>query len=66
MAMGNTAEVVARRYQVTREAQDAYALSSQQRYAAAEAAGYVKDEIAPMTVQWEKIVVTQLCRSPFF
>ena len=56
MAMGNTAEVVARRYQVTREAQDAYALSSQQRYAAAEAAGYVKDEIAPMTVQWEKIV----------
>jgi acetyl-CoA acyltransferase len=56
MAMGNTAEVVARRYQVTREAQDAYALSSQQRYAAAEAAGYVKDEIAPITVQWEKIV----------
>ncbi|MDB2646618.1 thiolase family protein [Pseudomonadales bacterium] len=56
MAMGNTAEVVARRYQVTREAQDAYALSSQQRYAAAEAAGYIKDEIAPMTVQWEKIV----------
>ena len=56
MAMGNTAEVVARRYQVTREAQDAYALSSQQRYAAAEAAGYIKDEIAPMTMQWEKIV----------
>lgn len=56
MAMGNTAEVVARRYLVTREAQDAYALSSQQRYAAAEAAGYIKDEIAPMTVQWEKIV----------
>ena len=54
MAMGNTAEVVARRYQVTREAQDAYALSSQQRFAAAEAAGYIKDEIAPMTVQWEK------------
>lgn len=56
MAMGNTAEVVARRYQVTREAQDAYALSSQQRFAAAEAAGYIKDEIAPMTVQWEKVV----------
>lgn len=56
MAMGNTAEVVARRYQVTREAQDAYALSSQQRYATAEAAGYIKDEIAPMTVQWEKII----------
>jgi acetyl-CoA acetyltransferase family protein len=56
MAMGNTAEVVARRYQVTREAQDAYALSGQQRFAAAEAAGYIKDEIAPMTVQWEKVV----------
>lgn len=56
MAMGNTAEVVARRYQVTRDAQDAYALSSQQRFAAAEAAGYIKDEIAPMTVQWEKVV----------
>ncbi len=56
MAMGNTAEVVARRYQVTREAQDAYALSSQRRFAAAEAAGYIKDEIAPMTVQWEKVV----------
>jgi len=35
MAMGNTAEVVARRYQVTREAQDEYALQSQQRYQAA-------------------------------
>ena len=33
MAMGNTAEVVARRYQVTRETQDEYALQSQQRYA---------------------------------
>ncbi|MDB2313282.1 acetyl-CoA C-acyltransferase, partial [Luminiphilus sp.] len=32
MEMGNTAEVVARRYQVTRDAQDDYALQSQQRY----------------------------------
>ncbi|MEM7101005.1 MAG: thiolase family protein [Pseudomonadota bacterium] len=56
MAMGNTAEVVARRYQVTREAQDEYALQSQQRYAAAQEAGYIADEIAPMTVQWEQIV----------
>ena len=56
MAMGNTAEVVARRYQVTREAQDEYALQSQQRYAAAESAGYIADEIAPMTVQWSKVV----------
>ena len=56
MPMGNTAEVVARRYQVTREQQDTYALQSQQRYAAAVAAGYVADEIAPMTVQWLKLV----------
>ena len=56
MPMGNTAEVVARRYQVTREQQDGYALQSQQRYAAAVAAGYVGDEIAPMTVQWSKLI----------
>jgi acetyl-CoA acetyltransferase family protein len=56
MAMGNTAEVVARRYQVTREAQDIYALSSQQRYAAAAAAGYIENEIVPMKVQWQKVV----------
>ncbi len=48
MAMGNTAEVVARRYQVTREMQDEYALQSQQRYAAAVAAGKLADEIVPM------------------
>ena len=56
MAMGNTAEVVARRYQVTREAQDEYALQSQQRYAKAQEAGYVAEEISPMEVQWRKIV----------
>ncbi len=48
MAMGNTAEVVARRYQVTRETQDEYALQSQQRYARAEQAGWVDEEIVPM------------------
>ncbi len=56
MAMGNTAEVVARRYQVTREAQDEYALQSQQRYAAAVEAGHIADEIVPMTVPWRKVV----------
>lgn len=56
MAMGNTAEVVARRYQVTRDAQDEYALQSQQRYAKASAAGYVGEEIVPMTVQWRKLL----------
>ena len=47
-AMGNTAECVADRYNVTREAQDEYALSSQQRCAAAQDAGLYDDEIIPM------------------
>jgi acetyl-CoA acyltransferase len=48
--MGVTAEVVAERYEVSREDQDAYALQSQQRYAAASDAGYIAEEIAPMKV----------------
>ncbi len=55
MAMGNTAEVVARRYQVTREAQDEYALQSQQRYANAVEQGWIQDEIVPMTVTMQKV-----------
>ena len=47
-AMGTTAECVADRSNVTREAQDEYALSSQQRCAAAQDAGYYDDEIIPM------------------
>jgi acetyl-CoA acetyltransferase family protein len=49
--MGVTAEVVAERYGISREDQDAYALQSQQRYAAEVEAGYVKEEIAPMKVR---------------
>lgn len=48
MAMGNTAEIVARRYGVSREVQDEYAVQSQERYAAAVAAGSIADEIVPM------------------
>ena len=55
MAMGNTAEVVARRYQVTREAQDQYALQSQQRYANAVEQGWIQEEIVPMTVTMQKV-----------
>ncbi len=55
MAMGNTAEVVARRYQVTREQQDAYALQSQQRYAAAVDAGKIAEEIVPMKATMLKV-----------
>jgi len=55
MAMGNTAEVVARRYQVTREAQDEYALQSQQRYARAVQAGKIAEEIVPMKTTMLKV-----------
>jgi acetyl-CoA C-acetyltransferase len=48
MTMIETAEIVAERYQVTREAQDEYALLSQQRTAAAQAEGRLAQEIAPM------------------
>jgi len=49
MSMLDTAEVVAKRYRVGRDVQDAYALTSQQRTAAAQAAGRFDDEIVPMT-----------------
>lgn len=49
MPMLQTAETVAQRYGITREAQDEYALQSQQRTAAAQAAGKFDDEIVPVT-----------------
>lgn len=49
MTMIETADIVAKRYGVGREAQDAYALQSQQRTAAAQEAGRYDAEIAPMT-----------------
>ena len=55
MEMGNTAEVVARRYNVTRESQDAYALQSQQRYAQAIDAGAIQEEIVPMAASMKLV-----------
>jgi acetyl-CoA C-acetyltransferase len=49
MPMLQTAETVARRYGVSRERQDAYSLISQQRTAAAQAAGRFDEEIIPVT-----------------
>ena len=49
MPMLDTAEVVAKRYNISREAQDEYALQSQQRTAAAQNAGKFNDEIVPVT-----------------
>jgi len=51
MVMGDTAEVVAKRYKITRQAQDEYALVSQQRTARAQQEGFLKEEIAPMQVK---------------
>jgi acetyl-CoA acyltransferase len=50
MGMGDTAEVVAKRYKVSRELQDEYALLSQQRTARAQREGFFEGEIAPMKV----------------
>jgi acetyl-CoA acetyltransferase family protein len=50
MVMGDTAEVVAKRYKIGREVQDEYAFASQQRTARAQQEGFFKDELAPMRV----------------
>jgi acetyl-CoA acyltransferase len=48
MVMGATAEVVAKRYRISRRAQDEYALLSQERTARAQREGFFEEEIAPM------------------
>ena len=48
-SMLQTAEMVAKRYNISKEAQEEYGVRSQQRAAAAQAAGKFKDEIVPMT-----------------
>lgn len=52
--MGVTAENVAKKYGVTREAQDALALASQRKAAAAQEAGRFKDEIVPVVIPQKK------------
>ncbi|MCG9915612.1 MAG: acetyl-CoA C-acyltransferase [Phenylobacterium sp.] len=51
MAMIDTADIVAERYKVSREAQDAFSLESQRRMAAAQQADKFRDEIVPMPTQ---------------
>src|SRR5262249_56065622 len=50
MVMGDTAEVVAKRYNITRQMQDEYSLVSQQRIARAQQDGFFKEELAPLQV----------------
>src|SRR5690606_33752967 len=52
--MGNTAENVAQKWQITREQQDEFALRSLNRAEAAQKAGRFKDEIVPVTVKTRK------------
>jgi acetyl-CoA C-acetyltransferase len=54
MLMGETAEVLAEQYKISREEQDEFALVSQQRAAAAQARGRFDAEIAPVTVEGKK------------
>lgn len=54
MAMIETAEIVADKWGISREAQDEYALESQRRTHAAQQAGYYDAEIAPMTATMER------------
>jgi acetyl-CoA acyltransferase len=69
MGMGDTAEVVAKRYKVSREVQDEYALLSQQRTARAQREGFFAGEIAPMKVSMalldkktgEKVGTREVC-----
>ncbi|KAL4403141.1 3-ketoacyl-CoA thiolase, mitochondrial [Malassezia pachydermatis] len=56
--MGITAENLAEKYGITREQCDAFALQSQQRWAAANEAGAFKDEIAPIEVKVKKATET--------
>ncbi len=52
--MGNTAENVAQKWQITREQQDEFAAASQQKAEAAMKAGRFKDEIVPVTIKGRK------------
>jgi acetyl-CoA C-acetyltransferase len=77
MAMIDTAEVVAKRYNISREQQDEYGLISQQRTAAAQKTGKFDDEIIPVTatmavvdketkeVTYQEVTVTKdMCNRP--
>ncbi len=52
--MGNTAENVAREFQITRVEQDEFAVRSQNKAEAAQKAGHFRDEIAPVTIKGKK------------
>ena len=55
MPMIETADIVAKRYEISRESQDEYSLQSQQRTAAAQDAGYYEHEIVPMDTKMKVV-----------
>lgn len=55
MPMIDTADIVAERYNISREVQDEYSLESQRRYAAAQKGGKLDDEIVPLKVTMKKV-----------
>jgi acetyl-CoA acetyltransferase family protein len=54
MPMGQTAEVVAERYKISREDQDKFGLRSQLRYADAQKKGFMDEEIVPLKATWAR------------
>src|SRR5574341_42754 len=52
--MGNTAETVAKQWQITRQQQDEFAVGAQNKAEAAQKGGKFKDEIAPVTIKRRK------------
>ena len=58
ISMGETAENLAERYEVSREIQDEYSMRSQERALAAIAAGYFKEQIAPIEVRQRRKTIT--------
>jgi len=64
ISMGNTAENVARRYEVARADQELLAVSSHQKAAAARAAGLLSDEIVPITTSEGELVAEDGCIRP--
>jgi acetyl-CoA C-acetyltransferase len=66
LVMGETAENLARRYEISRAEQDAYALRSQQRAEAAIEGGRFREEILPLEIKGRKGDATQFARDEHF
>jgi acetyl-CoA acyltransferase len=64
ISMGDTAENVARKYEIARADQEVLALQSHQKAAAARAAGLLKDEIVPITTAGGEVVAEDGCIRP--